>query len=122
MKRLTIERELIMGGIESNPGPGFTGGGETGNLQNTPNVNQSNLNLKSNLKVRTFNCDGLGNVNKLRRLLAKIRDEVKKGGIVLLQETHLANDINGYHSAMVIITQSKSKTIITRSMLTILRD
>ena len=65
---------LLSQGIESNPGP------------NNISV------LKPNLSVRTFNCNGLGNINKLRRLFAKVNKEVSLGGIVMLQETHLKNE------------------------------
>ena len=41
---------LLMGGIESNPGP------------------------RSNLAVGTYNCNGLGNTDKFRRILTKIRN------------------------------------------------
>jgi exonuclease III len=74
MKHRNILRILILGGIETNPGP------------------STNVMPKSNLTVRTYNCNGLGNINKFRRLLIKIRDEVKKGGIVLLQETHITDE------------------------------
>ena len=64
---------LMQGGVESNPGPG-------------PNNN------KSDLEIRTYNCNGLGDINKLRRLFTKVRKEVEKGGIVLLQETHVKDE------------------------------
>ena len=47
---------------------------------------------KSNMSVRTYNCNGLGVIDKFRRILAKIRGETGSGGIVLLQETHIKND------------------------------
>ena len=49
-----IDDLLIMYGIKINPGPG----------------------IKSNLTIRTFNCNGLGDINKFRRLLSKARNEV----------------------------------------------
>ena len=70
MLNVTIYIFLITQGIEPNPGP----------------------EKKSNLSIRTFNCNGLGNTNKLRRLLTKVRQKVKLGGIVLLQETHLKSE------------------------------
>ena len=44
---------------------------------------------KSNVSVRTYNCNGLGVTDKFRRILVKIRKETESGGIVLLQETHI---------------------------------
>ena len=51
----------------------------------TPNV-ESNPGPKSNLAIRTYNCNGLGNTDKFRRILIKVKKEVDKSGIVLLQE------------------------------------
>ena len=65
---------LLMQNVEANPGPN----NEVG---------------KSNMAVRTYNFNGLGNTHKFRRLLTKLREEVKQGGIVLLQETHII-DVN----------------------------
>ena len=42
--------------------------------------------------IRTYNTNGLGNLDKLRRLLIKARTEVRKGGILLLQETHVKDE------------------------------
>jgi exonuclease III len=39
-----------------------------------------------------LNCNGLGDTNKLRRLLTKARSEVNNGGVILLQETHIKED------------------------------
>jgi hypothetical protein len=72
--RKLIDILLFMHGIEINPGP----------------VSHNNTN---NLTIRTFNCNGLGDTNKLRRLLTKARSEVNKGGVILLQETHI-KDVN----------------------------
>ena len=72
MRNLTIYLLLVRGSVDLNPGP------ET--------------RLRSDLTVRTFNCNGLGDLNKLRRVFCKVSDEVKKGGIVLLQETHTKDD------------------------------
>ena len=52
---------LLRQNVESNPGP------ENG--------------IKSNVVVRTYNCNGLGNVNKFRRLLIKLKPEVQHGDI-----------------------------------------
>ena len=47
----TIDGILLVQGVESNPGP--------------------NPNPKPNLSVRTYNCNGLGNTDKFRRVLIK---------------------------------------------------
>ena len=57
----------------------------------TQNI-ESSPGLRYNMSVRTFNSNGLGNVDKLRRLLVKIRMETNNGGIVLLQETHIKDE------------------------------
>jgi exonuclease III len=80
MKHLYILISLILGGIETNPGPSAS-----------DNHNGSTR-LKSNMTIRSYNCNGLGSINKFRRLLTKIREEVKKGGVVLLQETHIKDE------------------------------
>ena len=49
---LIIDMLLLRQGIESNPGP----------------VNPINPKLKTNLAVRTYNCNGLGNTDKFRRI------------------------------------------------------
>ena len=72
MSRL-IKTLLTMQGIERNPGP-------------------QNKNKTNNLTIRTFNCNGLGDTDKMRRLLTKARSEVNNGGIVLLQESHIKDD------------------------------
>ena len=43
---------LIMSGVEPNPGPG-----------------DGNGNSRNNLTIITYNCNGLGDTNKLRRVL-----------------------------------------------------
>ena len=65
MLSITIYLTLLKQNVESNPG------------MNT-------------FTVTTYNCNGLGDRNKLKRLSLKIAPIVRKGGIVLLQETHLA--------------------------------
>ena len=55
---LIVEILLLIQGIESNPGP------------SGPGVLSDNL--KINMTIRTYNCNGLGNLNKFRRLLAKV--------------------------------------------------
>jgi exonuclease III len=61
---------LLKQGIEKNSGP---------------NIHKE----KTNLSIRSYNCNGLWNQAKLKRVLTKVRDEVRNGGIVLLQETHI---------------------------------
>ena len=68
----SLYKEIILSGVETSPGP-VSGVGA--------------LDKKTNLSVRTYNCNGLGELNKLRRVLTKARCEVNNGGIVLLQET-----------------------------------
>jgi len=41
--------------------------------------------------IISYNCNGLGDKKKLRRLLTKLKPEVEKGKIVFLQETHIVN-------------------------------
>jgi exonuclease III len=41
------------------------------------------------IPIITYNCNGLGDKKKLKRLLLKVGPKVEKGAIVLLQETHL---------------------------------
>ena len=74
IKHLIIYQLLVIGGVETHPGPALDPG------------------PKPNLKIRTYNCNGLGNVNKFWRLLIKAWDEVTKGGIILLQETHIKDE------------------------------
>jgi exonuclease III len=56
---------LLMQNLESNPGPTAT-----------------------NLSIVTFNCNGLGDQKKLRKLLTKLLPMVERNCIILLQETH----------------------------------
>ena len=72
--RLIIDKLLLIQNVEKNPGPVDVSLPET------------------NFSVRTYNSNGLGEINKLRSLLIKVKSEVKQGGIVLLQETHLNDD------------------------------
>ena len=44
---------------------------------------ESNPGPKSNLSIKTYNCNGLENTDKSRRVLLKV---------VLLQETHIKNE------------------------------
>jgi exonuclease III len=69
MVSVTIYLALLAQGIERQPGP------KNG----------------ANLSILTYNCNGLGNQKKLKRLLMKAGKMVDGGSIVLLQETHLVN-------------------------------
>ena len=62
------------------------------NVERNPGPTEHNGKDKPNLNILTFNCNGLGNVQKLRRLLSKCNKLVNFDGIVMIQETHLAND------------------------------
>jgi hypothetical protein len=73
IRNKTIPTLLLRENIEANPGP-------------------SNGKVKPNLTLRTFNCNGLGDINKFRRVLTKLRQEVQSGGIAMLQETHIMNE------------------------------
>jgi exonuclease III len=70
--RLIIGLLLLGQTIERNPGP-------------QPNNNNKKI------KIVTYNCNGLGDKNKLKRLLNKLGPIVMKGGFVFLQETHLVD-------------------------------
>jgi exonuclease III len=63
---MTIYLMLLSQNLEANPGPG-------------------------KLAVVTYNCNGLGNRSKLKRLLVKLIPMVNNGTIVFLQETHVIN-------------------------------
>jgi exonuclease III len=68
------EDRLTRQGVHPNPGP-------TGNtVECQP------------LKIITYNCRGLRNINKLKRLLLKLDKLITKGAVVALQETHLIDE------------------------------
>jgi hypothetical protein len=73
---MIIELLLCRQNVETNPGP------------------WNEKSKKPNLSVITYNCNGLGNMQKLKRLLAKCTKLIKQNCIVMLQETHLADDKN----------------------------
>jgi exonuclease III len=56
------------------------------NVESNPGMNN---NKQGTFSIISYNCNGLREKNKLRRLTRKITPIIKKGGIVLLQETHL---------------------------------
>jgi hypothetical protein len=71
MLSLTIYLALLCQNIESNPGPHRPG--------------------TTTLPIMTYNCNGLGDQKKLKRLLLKLNVLVNKGCIVFLQETHIVD-------------------------------
>jgi len=70
MIALTIYLELLSQGVERQPGPPKN---------------------KSNMAIVTYNCNGLGDPKKLKRLLIKCNEMVNKGSIIFLQETHIVD-------------------------------
>ena len=74
---LIIEIQLLRQNIESHPGP---------------RTNHPDNSDKCNFSVVTFNANGLGDVAKLRRVLTKADNCIKKGGFFLVQESHLIKD------------------------------
>ena len=71
MLSLTIYLALLCQNVESNPGP--------------------RTSKAPSLSVLTYNCNGLGDPKKLKRLLLKLNGMVDRGCIVFLQETHIVN-------------------------------
>jgi len=69
---LTILISLICQNVEINPGPNNSSG--------------------NTFSVITFNCNGLGDKKKLKRLLIKLMPIVNNNCFVLLQETHIIDD------------------------------
>ena len=67
---LTIFLALLRQNVESSPG-------------------MTIVKKATDVSVTMYNCNGLRDKKKLRRLLGKVRPIVEKGGIVLLQETHI---------------------------------
>ncbi len=67
---LTIFLTLICQNVELNPGPS----------------------TQDSFSVLTYNCNGLGDKRKLKRLLVKLTPLVNKNYFILLQETHIIND------------------------------
>jgi hypothetical protein len=66
MTLLTISMLLILHGIEINPGP-------------------------KKIDIITYNCNGLGERKKLKRLVGKLNKRVSEGALIFLQETHIVN-------------------------------
>jgi exonuclease III len=83
MLALTIGLLLLAQTIEPNPGP---------NHNDDKMDDTKDTTLKKTIsQIIAYNCHGLGNPNKLRRLLLKMNNIVKKKGIFFLQETHIVN-------------------------------
>jgi len=93
---LTIYLQLICQSIEINPGP-----------TNTPQT----------VSIITYNTNGLADVKKLKRLLKKVDTIVNQGGIIMLQETHLKNDLYlksiWKHSYVINCKRSNSGGLVT---------
>ena len=69
MVSLTIYLLLLQQNVERNPGP------------------------KASIPIITYNTNGLGSRDKLKRLLSKLDPLVNAGGIVMLQETHIRDPV-----------------------------
>ncbi len=74
MLSLTIYLELLRQNIKSNP---------------RMSTEKKNSDHNKILSVYLYNSNGLGDKKKLRRILAKVSPIVEKGGVILIQETHL---------------------------------
>jgi exonuclease III len=59
------------------------------NVESNPGMEERRENVGKNVNIITYNCNGLGDKKKLKRLLLKVEPIVAKGGIILLQETHI---------------------------------
>ncbi len=70
IRSLTIQSLLVRSNLEVNPGP-----------QNTDKAKV--------IDVLTFNCNGMANKQKFKRIMSKCNKIADRGGIVMLQETHL---------------------------------
>jgi len=66
-----LQLQLIRGGVHPNPGP---------------------QGKENNLTFVTYNCRGLKEISKLRRLMSKINKLVEQNHIVALQETHKVDE------------------------------
>jgi exonuclease III len=75
IRRLIIKTLLKRGNVELNPGP-----------QMPVNCNKTNT---KTMNVTTYNCNGLANRSKLKRVINKANKLLDMGGIVMLQETHI---------------------------------
>jgi hypothetical protein len=73
IRSIIIDNLLIMSNIEINPGP------------------QARAKAKI-IDIVTFNCNGMNNKQKLKRIIRKSNTITDKNGIVMLQETHIMKD------------------------------
>jgi hypothetical protein len=69
IRKQTIDKLLVMGNIKINPGP---------NQDINPTQKYSLTNSK--MDIMTYNCNGMGNFVKRKRILRKASEIVKKGG------------------------------------------
>ena len=60
-------------------------------LKQNVEKNPGEKSAKPDLEVVTYNCNGLANQTKLKRVLLKSAEVVNRGGIVFLQETHVVD-------------------------------
>ena len=77
MISIIIKMLLACQNVETNPGP---------------MDNKNYKSPKSNLSIITYNCNGLANDHKKKRVLSKCSNLIKQNCIIMLQETHLPND------------------------------
>ena len=73
IRSIIIDNLLIMSNIEINPGP------------------QARVKAKI-IDIVTFNCNGMNNKQKLKRIIRKSNTITDKNGIVMLQESHIMKD------------------------------
>ena len=99
MVMITISMMLLVNGVHPNPGP----------LTNMKSG-------KSDINFLTYNCRGLMEGNKLKRLLAKLSVLVNRNCIVALQETHNINpkilDSNWKHKYIRNCSHSNKKGVV----------
>ncbi len=95
MVSLTIYLTLLVQGIKRQSGP---------------------VSKRSTLWILTCNCNGLGSLKKLKRLLVKLNVLVNKGNIVFLQETHIVDtkylDMIWSHSFLSNCVKANSAGVI----------
>jgi len=92
VRRKTISKILQMGNVEINPGP------------------NNNLNNNKSMDIMTYNCNGLASRDKRNRVLNKVNKITNKGGIVMLQETHImdSSQISSSFKGKFLLNQYKS--------------
>jgi len=65
---------------------------QIGNLELNPGPESNHQITKKAISIVTYNCNGLGERKKLKRVMDKVAGITNKGGIVMLQETHLTDE------------------------------